>query len=150
MNSLRMVWRFPEGICLCMHMEGVWCKNEANSSVFIDPGRITVKLWQLSDTNSFRSVIALSITSAPLTQVSNSFSMQKTAIRTNLPTVALIKGEESPMLFRHSLLMKSVTPLGKLWKCAFTLFFKIRPLNERVGSSATENKQSQHLISSQE
>lgn len=32
---------------------------------------------------------------------------------TYLPTVARIRGEESPMFWRHSLLMKSDTPLGK-------------------------------------
>lgn len=98
-----------------------------------------MKLWQLTEANSFRSLIILYVPTAALTHISNILSMQKTAIRANLPTVALIKGEESPMLFRHSLLMKSVTPLGKLWKCAFTLFFKMRPLKERVGSSAKEN-----------
>lgn len=107
-----------------------------------------MKLWQLTEANSFRSLIILYVSSAALTHISNILSMQKTAIRANLPTVALIKGEESPMLFRHSLLMKSVTPFGKLWKCAFTLFFKMRPLKERVGSSATENNYIQTSISS--
>lgn len=69
---------------------------------------------QLSEANSFRSLTTLYFSSAALTHISNIFNMQKTVIRANLPTVALIKGEESPMLFRHSLLMKSVTPLGKL------------------------------------
>ena len=39
------------------------------------------------------------------------------------------------MLLRHSCLMKSATGGGKLWECAFTLFLRMRPLRERVGSS---------------
>lgn len=33
----------------------------------------------------------------------------------DLPTVARMRGDESPMFWRHSLLMKSDTPLGKFW-----------------------------------
>lgn len=33
--------------------------------------------------------------------------------RRDLPTVARMRGDESPMFWRHSLLMKSDTPLGK-------------------------------------
>lgn len=42
--------------------------------------------------------------------VTNKMSKTVTAY---LPTVALIRGEESPILFKHSLLIKSVTPFGK-------------------------------------
>jgi len=57
-----------------------------------------------------------------------------------IPTVALIKGDGSPTAERHSCLMNSVTTGRNLWKCAFTLFFSIRPLKDLVGSSVTVHK----------
>lgn len=52
-----------------------------------------------------------------------------------IPTVARIRGDGSPIADRHSLRMKSATGAGNLWKWARTLFFKINPLSDLVGSS---------------
>lgn len=52
-----------------------------------------------------------------------------------MPTVARIRGEGSPTAFKHSCLMNSLTSGKNLWKCALTLFLRIRPLRDRVGSS---------------
>lgn len=62
----------------------------------------------------------------PWCAVRNSFILLDTSLRVfgrrhtgadpedeNLPTVARMRGDESPMFWRHSLLMKSDTPLGK-------------------------------------
>ena len=54
--------------------------------------------------------------------------------------VARIRGEGSPTFCRHSLLMNSVTAGGKLWKWALTLFLRMRPLRDRVGSSGADGE----------
>lgn len=55
-----------------------------------------------------------------------------------IPMVALIRGEGSPILFRHSALMKDDTSGGNFSKWALTLFFNIKPLSDLVGSSEIE------------
>ncbi len=58
-----------------------------------------------------------------------------------MPMVARMRGLGSPTASRHSLLMNCVTSAGKLPRCAFTLFFRIRPDSDlKMG----ENK---HVIS---
>jgi hypothetical protein len=52
-----------------------------------------------------------------------------------IPTVARISGDGSPMAERHSLLINSATVGGNLWKWARTLFLRINPLKDLVGSS---------------
>lgn len=49
--------------------------------------------------------------------------------------VARIKGDGSPILARHSDFINSITSGGNLIKWALTLFFKISPLKDLVGSS---------------
>lgn len=61
-----------------------------------------------------------------------------TIVVIRIPMVARISGEGFPMLDRHSAFMKLVTSGGNFSKCAFTLFFRISPLNDRVGSSKSE------------
>ena len=54
-----------------------------------------------------------------------------------IPIVARMRGDLSPMALRHSFLMNSVTSGGNLCKCALTLFLRMRPLRDRVGSSVS-------------
>jgi len=52
--------------------------------------------------------------------------------------VARISAEGSPILFKHSALMKDDTSAGNFSKFALTLFFNINPLSDLVGSSVNE------------
>ena len=53
--------------------------------------------------------------------------------------VARIRGDGSPILLRHSCLMKVDTSGGNFSKWARTLFFSISPLSDLVGSSERKN-----------
>lgn len=53
----------------------------------------------------------------------------------NIPDVALMSGEGSPNAWRHSCFMYSTIAGCKVVPCSRILFFRMRPLNERVGSS---------------
>ena len=57
----------------------------------------------------------------------------------SIPTVARMSGEGSPMAVTHSCLINDFTSSGKLEKCAFTLFFRINPDKDLVGSSKMDN-----------
>ena len=55
-----------------------------------------------------------------------------------IPIVALIRGLGSPTASKHSDLMKLITSGGRLFMCAFTLFFRIKPdrdLNTKINQA---------------
>ena len=53
-----------------------------------------------------------------------------------MPMVALIKGEGSPTAWRHPSLRWIDTSGGNWWKCALTLFLRMRPDKARVASDS--------------
>lgn len=61
-----------------------------------------------------------------------------------MPTVARINGEGSPTAERHDDLMNSITSGLIDSKWALTLFFRISPLNDLVGSSTCNRKRIKH------
>lgn len=62
-----------------------------------------------------------------------------TMVVIRMPMVARMSGDGSPRHWRHSRLMNSRHQSGNLSKNARALFFRIRPLRDRVASSS-ENK----------
>ena len=64
----------------------------------------------------------------------------ETIVVIRIPTVARIKGDGSAMQFKHSRLINSRHQSGNLSKKARALFFRIRPLKERVASSIIRKK----------
>ena len=55
--------------------------------------------------------------------------------------VALIRGLGSPTASKHSDLMKLITSGGRLFMCALTLFFRIKPdrdLNKKISQAVAQ------------
>lgn len=136
----------------CERIFGLECwKNCRNFGIIMFNGRLSSLL---SSTSAESSQIFCNAPNAPSHMLySGESSMSQSVGRSwgqlrippllamlvmRMPTVALISGDGSPSANRHSLLMYSSMSGWRFVACRM-LFFRIRPLSERVGSSCVVN-----------